>query len=152
MSGTFVGSAILPSLLKQDPGYFYKGTCSRKSRFLHDIATSVICKGDNRRWQPNYWFIIGNLAAGGISNLYYPAQNRNGAALTLDNTFVPAQSAMWFKNFSFASSHPVLPLKTQLNLNIPQCEPTAPTMLWGRRLPKAESRKPLNLVLPASFR
>jgi hypothetical protein len=28
VSGTFIGSAILPSLLKQDPRYFYKGTGS----------------------------------------------------------------------------------------------------------------------------
>jgi hypothetical protein len=88
VSGTFIGSAILPSLLKQDPRYFYKGTGSRKSRFLYAVANSVICKGDNGRWQPNYSFIIGDLAAGGISNLYYPAQNRNGAALTFENAAI----------------------------------------------------------------
>jgi hypothetical protein len=88
VSGTFIGSAILPSLLKQDPRYFYKGTGSRKSRFLYAVANSVICKGDNGRWQPNYSFIIGDLASGGISNLYYPAQNRNGAALTFENAAI----------------------------------------------------------------
>jgi hypothetical protein len=88
VSGTFIGSAILPSLLKQDPRYFYKGTGSWKSRFLYAVANSVICKGDNGRWQPNYSFIIGDLASGGISNLYYPAQNRNGAALTFENTAI----------------------------------------------------------------
>lgn len=88
VSGTFIGSAILPSLLKQDPRYFYKGTGSTKSRFFYAVANSVICKGDNRRWQPNYSFIIGDLASGGISNLYYPAQNRNGAALTFENALI----------------------------------------------------------------
>ncbi|MFZ1051944.1 MAG: carboxypeptidase regulatory-like domain-containing protein, partial [Candidatus Sulfotelmatobacter sp.] len=88
VSGTFIGSAILPSLLKQDPRYFVKGTGSRQSRVLYAIANSVICKGDNRHWQPNYSFIIGDLAAGGISNLYYPAQNRNGAALTFENALI----------------------------------------------------------------
>lgn len=88
VSGTFIGSAILPSLLKQDPRYFYKGTGSRQSRFLYAIANAVICKGDNRRWQPNYSFILGDLAAGGISNLYYPAQNRNGVALTFENALI----------------------------------------------------------------
>ena len=88
VSGTFIGSAILPSLLKQDPRYFYKGTGSRKSRFLYAVANSVVCKGDNRHWQPNYSFIIGDLATGGISNLYYPAQNRNGAALTFENAAI----------------------------------------------------------------
>lgn len=85
VSGTFIGGAILPSLLKQDPRYFYKGTGSKTSRLLYAIANAVICKGDNGRWQTNYSNILGSLAAGGISNLYYPAQNRNGAGLTFEN-------------------------------------------------------------------
>jgi hypothetical protein len=88
VSGTFIGSAILPSLLKQDPRYFVKGTGTVRSRFLYAVANSVVCKGDNRRWQPNYSFIVGDLAAGGISNLYYPAKNRNGATLTFENALI----------------------------------------------------------------
>ena len=88
VSGTFIGGAILPSLLKQDPRYFWKGTGSRTSRILYAIANSVICKGDNGRWQPNYSAIIGGLGAGGISNLYYPPQNRNGASLTFENAAI----------------------------------------------------------------
>ena len=87
-AGTFIGSAVLPSLLKQDPRYFYKGTGSKPSRIQYAIVNSVICKGDNGRWQPNYSNILGNLAAGGISNLYYPAQNRNGAELTFENAAI----------------------------------------------------------------
>ena len=86
LTGTFIGGAILPSILKQDPRYFYKGTGSTRSRVLYALAMSVICKGDNRRWQVNYSGILGSLAAGGISNLYYPAQDRNGATLTFENT------------------------------------------------------------------
>jgi Carboxypeptidase regulatory-like domain len=86
--GTFLGGAILPAVLKQDPRYFYKGTGSTRSRFFYAIANAVICKGDNGRWQMNYSNILGNLAAGGISNLYYPAQNRNGAGLTLENGLI----------------------------------------------------------------
>jgi Carboxypeptidase regulatory-like domain len=85
VASTFIGAAILPSVLKQDPRYFYKGTGSTRSRTLYAIANSVICKGDNGHWQVNYSNILGNLAAGGISNLYYPSQDRNGAALTLEN-------------------------------------------------------------------
>ena len=85
VAGTFIGAAILPSLLKQDPRYFYKGSGSKPSRFLYAIANSYICKGDNGRWQTNYSNILGSLAAGGISNLYYPAQDRNGAGLTFEN-------------------------------------------------------------------
>jgi hypothetical protein len=85
VSGTFIGGAILPALLKQDPRYFYKGTGSKAFRFLYAIANAVICKGDNRRWQPNYSNMLGSLAAGGISNIYYPAQDRNGVGLTFEN-------------------------------------------------------------------
>lgn len=83
---TFIGGAILPSLLKQDPRYFYKGTGSKRSRIMYALAASVICKGDNGHWQANYSNILGSLASGGISNLYYPPQNRNDAALTFEST------------------------------------------------------------------
>jgi hypothetical protein len=33
----------------------------------------------------NYSGIVGGLAAGGVSNLYYPASNREGAELTFKN-------------------------------------------------------------------
>ena len=86
--GTFLGGAVLPSVLKQDPRYFYKGSGSTKSRILYAIAHSVICKGDNGRWQPDYSSIVGNLAAGGISNLYYPPNDRNGAGVVLSNALI----------------------------------------------------------------
>jgi hypothetical protein len=86
--GVMVGGAILPALLKQDPRYFYKGTGSKRSRVLYALANAVVCKGDNGRWQPDYSGILGSLASGGISNLYYPASSRNGAWLTFENTFI----------------------------------------------------------------
>jgi carboxypeptidase family protein len=88
VSGTFIGGAILPSLLKQDPRYFWKGTGTRRSRLLYALANAVICKGDNGHWQPGYSGILGSLAASGISNLYYPAADRNGARLTFENTLI----------------------------------------------------------------
>ena len=86
--GTFLGGAVLPSVLKQDPRYFYKGSGSTKSRILYALAHSVICKGDNGRWQPDYSSIVGNLAAGGISNLYYPPNDRNGAGVVFSNALI----------------------------------------------------------------
>jgi Carboxypeptidase regulatory-like domain len=86
VTSTFIGSAVLPSLLKQDPRYFYKGTGSVRSRALYAIANAVICKGDNGRWQLNYSAIIGGtLAAGAISNLYYPPHDRSDAGVTFEN-------------------------------------------------------------------
>jgi Carboxypeptidase regulatory-like domain len=84
LTGTFLGSAVFPSLMHQDPRYFYKGTGSVKSRFAYAVANAVICKGDNMHWQLCYSSLLGSLAAGGISNAYYPASDR-GAALTFEN-------------------------------------------------------------------
>ena len=88
VSGTYIGSAILPSLLKQDPRYFYKGTGSTRSRFLYAIANTVICKGDNKRWQPITPGVLGIFATGGISYLYYPANERDGTQLVLQNSLI----------------------------------------------------------------
>jgi len=88
VAGTFIGGAILPSLLKQDPRYFYKGSGSRRSRILYALANSVICKGDDGHWEANYSSILGSFAAGGISNLYYPGKNRNDAGLTVENALI----------------------------------------------------------------
>lgn len=85
-TSTMIGNAILPSLLKQDPRYFQKGTGTVRSRILYALAFSVRCKGDNGRWQFNYSGILGGLAAGGISRFYYPAEDRNGAGLMFRNT------------------------------------------------------------------
>ncbi len=87
VAGNFISSAILPAILKQDPRYFYKGSGSKRSRLLYAVANAVICKGDNGRWQANYSNIFGNLAAGGISDLYYPAEDR-GVGLTFENALV----------------------------------------------------------------
>jgi hypothetical protein len=88
MTGTYIGSAILPTLLKQDPRYFYKGTGTARSRLLYAVANTVICKGDNKRWQANYSGILGILATGGISYLYYPADDRSGTELIVQNSLV----------------------------------------------------------------
>jgi Carboxypeptidase regulatory-like domain len=88
VTGTFIGGAILPALLKQDPRYFYKGTGTARSRALYAIANAVICKGDNGHWQPNYSGIAGSLASGGISNLYYPDSAKSDAALTFENALI----------------------------------------------------------------
>src|ERR1700692_4867866 len=86
--GTYIGSAILPSILKQDPRYFYKGTGSKRSRVLNALAQSVICKGDNGHWQANYSGLIGGLAASGISNVYYAPKDRDGLGFTFENTLI----------------------------------------------------------------
>lgn len=82
-----IGGAILPSLLHQDPRYFYQGTGTGKSRALHAITSPFVCRGDNGKRQPNYSTIGGDLASAAISNAYYPASNR-GVGLFLGNFLI----------------------------------------------------------------
>ena len=74
-----VGNAILPSLLHQDPRYFYQGSGTKKSRALHAILAAFICKGDNGAWQPNYSTWGGSLIATSVSTAYYPSSDRDAA-------------------------------------------------------------------------
>lgn len=83
--GNVLGGAVFPVIFRQDPRYFYKGTGTRKSRALYALSTAVIARGDNGKWQPAYAGILAEFAAGGISNAYYPAAERQGAGLTFAN-------------------------------------------------------------------
>jgi len=76
LTDIMIGGAILPSILHQDPRYFYQGTGTTKSRTLHALSNPFICRGDNGRPQPNYSALGGYLASGAISYAYYPASNR----------------------------------------------------------------------------
>jgi Carboxypeptidase regulatory-like domain len=75
-----IGGAILPSLLHEDPRYFYQGTGTTKSRILHAISSPFIARRDNGTWGPNYSSLGGDLGSSAISNLYFPRANR-GAGL-----------------------------------------------------------------------
>jgi len=88
IDATFLGAAVFPSLLKQDPRYFYNGKGSVVHRALYAISTVVICKGDNGKWQPNYSNVLGNLAAGGISSFYYPNSAKHDVQTSVDNIFI----------------------------------------------------------------
>jgi len=117
--GTYMGGAVFPTILKQDPRYYYRGKGSKLSRFFYAAASSVICKGDNGHWQPNYSNVLGNLAAGGIANLYYPASSRHGASLVFSTALVrlgEVTIANIFQEF----------LVPKLTPNLPTRAPTQP--------------------------
>jgi hypothetical protein len=83
LTGTIIGSGIVPALLHQDPRYYYKGTGTVRSRILYALSWSFRCKGDNGKWQLNYSFVLGDIAAASISNLYYPKAIRDDAGQML---------------------------------------------------------------------
>jgi hypothetical protein len=86
-SDVMIGGAVLPSLLHQDPRYFYLGKGTNKSRALHAISSPFICRGDNGRRQFNYSSIGGDLIAASLSNIYYPPSNR-GPGLVLSGALI----------------------------------------------------------------
>jgi len=74
------GGAILPTLLHQDPRYFYQGSGSTKSRLMHALSAPFICRSDDGKREINFSSMGGDLISGAISNAYYPESNR-GASL-----------------------------------------------------------------------
>jgi hypothetical protein len=94
LSAIMIGGAILPSLLHQDPRYFYQGTGTTKSRTLHALSNAFVCQGDNGRLQPNYSTIGGDLASAALSNAYYPASDR-GARQTFETVIINTAERMF---------------------------------------------------------
>ena len=93
VDGNFIGNALLPVILHQDPRYFRKGSGSVKSRIIYSALTTFICHGDNGKRQFNVSNVAGNFIAGAISNAYYPADER-GVGLTIDNGLVVTLEGM----------------------------------------------------------
>ncbi len=85
--GAILGNAVFPILLHEDPRYYRKGTGPILKRALYAISTAVITKNDNGNWGPNYANVMGNIAAGGLSNLYYPPEDR-GVDLTFEGAAI----------------------------------------------------------------
>jgi len=83
-SDIMIGGAILPSLLHQDPRYFYQGSGTTGSRIRHAVLSPFVARNDNGTWGPNYSSLGGILASSAIANLYYPNSNR-GAGLVFGN-------------------------------------------------------------------
>lgn len=88
LDATMLGSALLPSLLHQDPRYYYRGHGRVIVRALYAISTVAVCKGDNGHWQPNYSNVGGNLGAAFISGLYYPPSDQHSVQVTVVNTLI----------------------------------------------------------------
>jgi hypothetical protein len=85
LSDIMIGGAVLPSLLHQDPRYFYQGTGSKRSRLLHALSAAVVARGDNGKSQFNASSVGGDLAASALQMAYYPQSNRT--ALTFVGQF-----------------------------------------------------------------
>ncbi len=77
----YFSHAIYPTIFHQDPRYFYQGTGSNMSRLKHAASFAFVLRGDDGKATPNYSFLLGDLTAAGLSNLYYPHADRGGSLI-----------------------------------------------------------------------
>jgi hypothetical protein len=87
LTSDFLGHAVFPSLLHQDPRYFYQGTGTVKSRFYHAVSFGVLTRSDSGHLTPNLSYLLGDLGSGALSNLYYPHADRS-AGLVFTNAAI----------------------------------------------------------------
>ena len=83
-SDILFAGAVLPSLLHQDPRYFYQGTGTTSSRLKHALFSPFITRGDNGRTRINFSSLGGDLASSALAETYYPESNR-GPRLVFGN-------------------------------------------------------------------
>jgi len=81
-SARLFGTYVFPSILHQDPRYFRKNDGSGWSRARYSVSRAIITRSDSGKTQFNWSNVLGKLTAAGLSNLYYPNEDR-GAGLTL---------------------------------------------------------------------
>jgi hypothetical protein len=75
--GNFMGNAVLPSLLHEDPRYFQRGKGKVITRILWAAGSSFWCRRDNGGWGPNWANVGGNFIGTAIARAYYPPSERN---------------------------------------------------------------------------
>jgi len=79
---------VMPTIFKQDPRYFYKGTGSTRSRAFYAISHAVICKGDHKKDQFCYSSVTSRFASSALTNYFYPPVDRHSAGVTVENAAI----------------------------------------------------------------
>jgi hypothetical protein len=81
-SSGFFANFAYPVLLKEDPRYFRLGEGTIKYRIGYSLAQEFVGHKDSGAKTVNFSNILGAFTAGGLSNLYYPSNDR-GFGLTM---------------------------------------------------------------------
>jgi hypothetical protein len=74
--GTYMTTAIFPSLLHEDPRYYQLGKGTVVHRTIYSLGRLFITRTDSGRTRFNYSESIGNAAAAGLSNIYHAPEDR----------------------------------------------------------------------------
>jgi hypothetical protein len=83
-----IDKVVMPTIVKQDPRYFYKGTGTKRSRVFYAISRSVICRGDNKKAQFCYSSLVSRVGSGALTNLYFPPADRNPPGIVLEHAAI----------------------------------------------------------------
>ena len=76
VGGNLMTEAIVPTLTHEDPRYYTLGRGGFLHRTTYSISRLLVTRTDSNGRSPNISEIVGNGAAAGIGNLYYPSQDR----------------------------------------------------------------------------
>jgi len=76
VSGSYFTEAIVPSLTHEDPRYYTKGQGGFLRRTGYALSRVVLTKTDSGGTSFNWSEVAGNAAVAGLSNAYYPPQER----------------------------------------------------------------------------
>jgi len=74
--GTYMTTAIFPSLLHEDPRYYQMGKGGFRRRAYHAVNRLFVIRTDSGHDRFNYSESVGNAVAAGISNIYHPEEDR----------------------------------------------------------------------------
>ena len=77
IDGNFWVEYAIPVVAHEDPRYYTLGHGGFVKRTVYSVSRLVITRSDSGKATPNFAEIVGNGAASGISNLYYPSSERN---------------------------------------------------------------------------
>ncbi len=93
ISGTFFTEAIVPAITHEDPRYYTMGQGGFFRRMGYAISRTFITKTDSGGSSFNWSEVAGNGLEAGLSNAYYPPQER-GASQTALNWGTQMESAV----------------------------------------------------------
>jgi hypothetical protein len=74
--GTYMTTAIFPSLLREDPRYYQLGKGTVAHRTVYSLGRLFVARTDSGHNRFNYSENIGNAAAAALSNFYHAPEDR----------------------------------------------------------------------------
>ena len=93
VSGTYFTEAIVPAITHEDPRYYTLGQGSFLRRTGYAISRAFVTKTDSGGTSFNFSEVVGNGLEAGLSNAYYPPQER-GLSQTTVNWGTQMESAV----------------------------------------------------------